>query len=98
AMVQSGNAQLHQCPRGRHEFCRRRFRVKRQFLQMGFPRCRSSASESKANVKLTKVLRGASCVTSRASESLFVESRFNKFLQLLHRLIGVWSVAAETQL
>jgi hypothetical protein len=33
--------------------------VKRQFLQTGFPGCRSFASESKANVKLTKVLRAS---------------------------------------
>src|SRR5882724_9833241 len=97
-MAQSGNPPLHPCPRGRHEFCRRRLRVKRQFLQTGFPGCRSCASESKANVKLTKVLR-ASVVRHRTSgESLFVESRFDKFFQLLHRLVGVWSVAADTQL
>jgi hypothetical protein len=30
--------------------------------------------------------------------SVFVESRFNKLFQLLHRLVGVWSVTADTQL
>src|SRR4026209_746210 len=97
-MAQSGTAPLRPSLRGRRESCRRRFRAKRQFLQTGFPRYRSSASESKANVKLAKVFRGVSCVTPRAGKSLFVESCLNKFLQLLHRLVGVWAVAADTQL
>src|ERR1051325_10031280 len=96
-MAQSDNAPLRHGLRGRHGSCQRRFRVKHQFLQTGFPRYRSCASESKANVKLTKVFRRVGCVTPSGG-SLFVKSGFDKFLQLLHCLVGIWSIAANTQL
>src|SRR5207245_10478674 len=71
--------------------------VKRQFLQTGFPRYRSSSSESKADVKLTKGFR-APDFRGPLGDLVFVKSGFDYLLMLLHCLAGFWSLTTDPRL